>query len=799
MRTKISSVFKLLILSAVLALVLLCFLFSVASLNNNGAGLVAHANEVVPFVIRTRGNAELQAIDYRLGGELRYFVWWLAPPQVPVQLGNNANGAPINSGDTITYQWARRNEAGVFVDIAGATGHEFAISQVSESGRYRCTVDMVISGTPRSYSFERDATVRAQEVTPNWPSVAANRDFEMTFSGLPLRPSVSVLGDRGEVLTVAHASDNNLSADFVVNITNRDEAVNLQPAFFTSVGRYTAHIASQNPNYVVHNSVSRRSFNYAIIPTVVEVEWTGRTGVPAADAFTYTYNAEEQFPSPSASFKFTNLLGVLTEIDVILTVRDQDMFVNAGQHIAVAESTNPNFVTDFASRQVSFRIMPAAISVNWGALQFTYDPRGVAQFPTPTATGINDVAVSLSSLIFIPTPNFGVNVGSYTVGVTVVSGDDNRDSFNYSLTNASTAFEIVPLPVEVVWRTVGGAEVNLTHENDQWWWNEELFPTFNATNQSGLVNVYMHITAHGLNTFTRVDAIFSSAFINAGNYTVEARLRADQTNFQLLNAQLREINITIQKAKPVITVTGVVNENELHFVRRGMEINLPVAVVAAGGGVPLVVEQSVGGGWVTISNRFNSAGFFSVRLSTPAEHANFVKAEPVYLNIFIKETSFSSGGIGIVYDNGALAGSEVLLQEKDVSALAGFRPGLARNVENVFKISLTNPQGEVEISGDTKVTFRLPEELGELSHVRIIRKVNGRYVETVFEVNNGLVEFNLHEDGFFAITTVNSENVFIWWLVFGSVVAIAVLIAAITTKRGKYLKRNGGKRYIKRH
>jgi hypothetical protein len=730
-----------------------------------------------------------------------------------------------------------------FLPIAGATSSEIRIRDVNDTGRYMCTawVEDATTGavSVSTFSVERNAEITPLEVNPawqqlNWPEGFRN-ELRLTYNGGPQIPHVTtsaVVGNMSVTLTVASAYDAQSvinAADFVVRVTDRSNN-DLEPYEFTNASLFTqanqlisntgyrAHITSNNPNYRLSTTnINRLQMDYSIAPATVNVTWTGRQGVDSDEEFIYTYNGASQYPNPTATF--VNFLGNTININAYIGVANLTpaLFVGAQkENHAFAESLSTNFVVSAATRARIFEIAPAKIEVDWGVLQFVYDPvkarDEISARPEPQAIFINHAGNEVLVDVEVLVGNINqsgeltivdaINIGKYTARVSPLG---TANLANFVITNNQTEFSIIPLPVQVIWRKTEGAtrDIEMVDRGDGTWeWTHDERPVFSNINYAQFVRAYIYIEATDTYTVAGFSAEHlsdgSTAFRNVGEYRLTAGLLGNQGNFNIEAATYREVYTVMLRATPNITVDGMGSNNTLHLVHRGVPLSLQVRVNCHGQIIsepPISLPFFIKKGGVVVSNSFDIPGFYEIEIYT--EHGQNYFAASITILLYINQTQFASGSIGVNYESGALPGSTILLDYKQLSDLNGFRPSIARTIERIYKVSLDSIEGIIEINSGATVTMELPEELRGLTQVRILRSVDGVFREDIFEVTDGFVTFDLQENGYFAIATVNSLNVFIWWLIIGSAIALAVIIALAATKKKAYLVHKG--RYIQKH
>ncbi|GHT54547.1 hypothetical protein AGMMS49982_19410 [Bacteroidia bacterium] len=175
---------------------------------------------------------------------------------------------------------------------------------------------------------------------------------------------------------------------------------------------------------------------------------------------------------------------------------------NINKGTAAITITGQNNYKDY--RTQNFTIIPASVPVEWGNTELTYTDS--PQTPTPTVHGLgSDGNLALTSVGGAQT---NVADTSYTATVGLLPFDSKNE--NYTLSNPTTTFKIVPAPVPVEWR------------------NTEVIYTGNsqipAASASGLDGTSLALTVGNAQT-------------KAGDYTATAKLddNAINKNYTLLN------------------------------------------------------------------------------------------------------------------------------------------------------------------------------------------------------------------------------------------------------------------------
>ncbi|MDE6276274.1 MAG: hypothetical protein K2M75_07075 [Clostridia bacterium] len=140
-------------------------------------------------------------------------------------------------------------------------------------------------------------------------------------------------------------------------IVGQDEVVvsDLTNYLFTDAGEYTATASRlNNGNYVL---AQEAKLNWTINPKSVEIDWV-------AGDFTYNGSAHT-LDTPTV--KDNQLVGD-DACDIKVTAEDA---INAGEHIATAESLNGNYV--ISNNSFKFVIKQAGVSIDWKETQLTYN------------------------------------------------------------------------------------------------------------------------------------------------------------------------------------------------------------------------------------------------------------------------------------------------------------------------------------------------------------------------------------------------------------------------------------------
>ncbi len=296
------------------------------------------------------------------------------------------------------------------------------------SGSYTYAYDWINADDAEYYSIHFDDTnvLGIYEVTRKEISVTWNYDADTkyVYNGFAHRVEYQFSGVIGSD-KVEIASASNVSA--------------------VNAGTYTASVeglaGEDSDNYTFGSS---SKLEWRILPKEIDVEWT-------AGDFTYNGAPHMSAIQKMAVAKTSDLAnGDVCEIYVNVEWEDR---IYAGKHMAVAESTNSNYVVRSATATFEFEIKKALIYITWDKDSLIYN--GELQAPTPIIEGNQLVAGDECHFTVEGAQRNVKSSGNYVATATI-------DNPNYEIvaSTASTAFNIIPKAITFDWN---GVNTELTY------------------------------------------------------------------------------------------------------------------------------------------------------------------------------------------------------------------------------------------------------------------------------------------------------------------------------------------------
>ncbi len=288
----------------------------------------------------------------------------------------------------------------------------------------------VAAGATETINGESFTNLAAEPVTLVWNSVA-NKYVLGTLTVTTHDVTTGYNGTYQNQLTVYNADNSKIEA-IQVDVAVNQDGVNPSKLGLTSNATYLVNEmnAGDYPNAVTLKWFSDTSVDYTdwyhivyvygtftIEQTVVDVVWTDTT---------LTFNNGVQVPTATA----TTIDGHVVPLNPVTGGK-----TNVGNYTAAVTSADPNYT--LTNTTTSYEIVPQSVAVVWSNTTLTFN-NGV-QAPTASAVDAQGIAVALEAVT-----GGATNVGDYTANVVTLDG-------NYTLTNTSTAYDIIPQSVAVVW------------------------------------------------------------------------------------------------------------------------------------------------------------------------------------------------------------------------------------------------------------------------------------------------------------------------------------------------------------
>jgi hypothetical protein len=304
----------------------------------------------------------------------------------------------------------------------------------------------------------------------------------LTYSGAAQAPTATITGESGTITLAVGGSG-------------------------TNVGKYTATASSPGVNYALVNPTAE----FEIIPKPATVVWADTS---------LTYNGSAQKPT-------AKIVGVSGDIALDVTGEQR----NVGVYSALAGTTDANYTLTGAS--ATFTISPLSAAVDWTNTTLTYN--GAPQTPTAKITG-----VSGDGIITLDVTGAQTDAAD---GYPATAFCGSIASANYTLTNATTTFDIKPKDVEVVW-----SDTTLVYNG------QPQLPTAKAD------TLALTITATGKHTVTGIyhaTAFASNPNFTLLNATVDFRIVLKKVTVMWTNTTLTYNGADQQ---PTATITGVNGE-----------------------------------------------------------------------------------------------------------------------------------------------------------------------------------------------------------------------------------------------
>ena len=196
-------------------------------------------------------------------------------------------------------------------------------------------------------------------------------------------------------------------------------------------GKYTATVQINDENHIFASGETT-STQYVINPKTLSMQDSDWADL------SFVYNNTKRTPTATVA------TGVAADGTMTLTVSGGQ--TNAGSYTATASTSNTNYKLEGVTTH-AFTIDKAEAAVTWSNLSLVFN--GNKQLPTAKyATFTTSGAQTGTATAKVTATTESVNVDSYTANATAASTLDEQ---NYTLTNATSGFDITKKTVSAVW------------------------------------------------------------------------------------------------------------------------------------------------------------------------------------------------------------------------------------------------------------------------------------------------------------------------------------------------------------
>lgn len=651
------------------------------------------------------------------------------------------------SYSVITWAKADSPEGPFDFENSAIKGYSYELTDVLQSGYYKARVTF-----ENEEYIDSDVTLHAiinpREVSVNWNTVS------FVYNGTPRIPTASakdsLMKDKG---------DDGNEYDHIVPLSLSGEAINACPVNEP----YIATAESTDPNYTIKPSSYQRSF--IITKASVSVDWS-QDKVDGIIVLTYTSDPI----SPTANA--TTLSADGSKQISIITTKYTDVNPTEIDYVSTASidpDADPTIYLNYSLSNATqtFRISPKTIDLTWDGyekdkiIELTYN--GTRQFPVPIALfKDNNYAIIADDINY-----GGADVGTYRAKA--IPSSNNfvfADAYETSELNV-ISFSIIPLPRLITWydATDSNNKVLATIDNNGY---IAIDLTYNNTDQiQNIVAALLDLNDNELTLLVR--SVDNSVFRNAGEYELTAVTSAydSSSNYTVDVNSITKIKAIIKKANAQISVGTSVS-----FIYDGLSKSIDVQNTGDGE-LKFRINDS------EVSNSFLYPGIYNVEIFS-LESVNFFASPTVHTTITINATELSTSDNDIAaiieLPEGISPVATIKISDKTASKDTAYSSTIVRSIDKLYKIDLFDEYSQIDFTTPVKVKVQLNGYNND-DTIRIVTLDGDKLIEQTVTMKDGYFTFTLYEDGYFALTSIDADSLFLWWvIVIGAIALVGIVL-----------------------